>query len=141
LVIPQAIYLKIIERLIDASDRLMKATTDDPHPDNVYAYRREGVVREAAFDPLISNSRVVPLIVQRLSSNLHLHTATLIYKKPHESIPAKEWHRDIGISNDLRHACLPRVGIKACYCLTEFLEPMGGATRCSEQAFSWVIRV
>ena len=128
LVVPQAIVSKTVERLIEASDRLMKTTTDDPHPDNIYAYRREGLVRETAFDPLISNSRVVPLIVQLLSTNIHLHTATLIYKKPHKTIPEREWHRDIGISNDLGHADLPRVGIKACYCLTDFLEPNSGMT-------------
>lgn len=128
LVVPQAIDSNTVKRLMEASDRLMKTTTDDPHPDNIYAYRREGVVRDSAFDPLISNPRVVPLIVQLLSSNIHLHTATLIYKKPHETVPARAWHRDIGISNDLGHVGLPRVGIKACYCLTDFLESDSGMT-------------
>ena len=128
LVVPQAIDSNIVNRLIDASDRLMKTTTDDPHPANIYAYRREGVVRDSAFDPLISNPRVVPLIVQLLSSNIHLHTATIIYKKPHKTVPARAWHRDIGISNDLGHTGLPRVGIKACYCLTNFFESDSGMT-------------
>ncbi|MDE0298070.1 MAG: phytanoyl-CoA dioxygenase family protein [Candidatus Poribacteria bacterium] len=128
LIVPQAIDSNTVKRLMEASDRLMKITTNDPHPDNIYAYRREGVVRDSAFDSLISNPRVVPLIVQLLSNNIHLHTATLIYKKPHKTVPARAWHRDIGISNDLGHAGLPRVGIKACYCLTDFLESDSGMT-------------
>ena len=38
------------------------------------------------------------------------------------------WHRDIGIAEDLGHQGLPRVGIKVCYCLTDFHEPGSGIT-------------
>jgi len=128
LVVPQAIDAQLVDSLIEATDRLMKTTTDDSDPSNVYVQRREHVVQEATFDPLISSLPVVPIIVQILGPNIHLHTTSLIYKKPHKTLPERCWHRDIGIANDLGHAALPRVGIKACYCLTDFLEPHSGMT-------------
>jgi ectoine hydroxylase-related dioxygenase (phytanoyl-CoA dioxygenase family) len=66
-----------------------------------------------------------------LTPQIHLHTAALIYKKPEnpaDARPLRDWHRDIGIQGDLGHAGLPRVGIKVCYCLTDFHERDSGMT-------------
>ena len=38
------------------------------------------------------------------------------------------WHRDIRIPRDLGHEKLPLVGIKVCYCLTDFQQPNCGMT-------------
>ncbi|HEU5460455.1 MAG TPA: phytanoyl-CoA dioxygenase family protein, partial [Pyrinomonadaceae bacterium] len=38
------------------------------------------------------------------------------------------WHRDIRIPKDLGHRDLPLVGIKVCYCLTDFHQPSSGMT-------------
>ena len=129
LIVPQTIDAKTVDRLIEAGDRLMESFMNDP--ESVYLQLRKGIVQEEAFDPLVSNSATVSRLVQLLSPNIHLHSASLIYKKPQHpdtTSPTRGWHRDIGIAEDLGHRCLPRVGIKACYCLTDFLEPNSGMT-------------
>ena len=80
LVIPQAIDPETVARVTEAGDRLMEPFMDDP--ESVYLQRRDGIVQEAAFDPLVSNSSTISRVVQLLSPNIHLHTASLIYKKP-----------------------------------------------------------
>lgn len=129
LIIPQAIDTETVARVTEAGDRLMESFTADP--ESVYLQRRDGIVQEEAFDSLVSNPSTVSRIVQLLSPNIHLHTASLIYKKPQPpdtTPPDRGWHRDIGIAEDLGHKGLPRVGIKVCYCLTDFLEPDSGMT-------------
>ena len=129
LIIPEAIDPETVARVTKAGDRLMDSFIADP--ESVYLQRRDGIVQEEAFDSLVSNSSTVSRIVQLLSPNIHLHTASLIYKKPQPpdtTPPDRGWHRDIGIAEDLGHKGLPRVGIKVCYCLTDFLEPNSGMT-------------
>jgi len=80
---------------------------------------------------LVSNSTTVPLVVQLLSPNIHLHSTTIIYKRPETpDAPSfrRGWHRDIRIPKDLGHEQLPLVGIKVCYCLTDFSESSCGMT-------------
>ena len=129
LVVPQAVDAGTVARITEAADRLMASFTDDPK--RFYLQLREGVVQEEAFDPLISNPAAVGRVVQLLSPNIHLHTASILYKKPRPAgttPPDRGWHRDIGISEDLGHQGLPRVGIKVCYCLTDFPQPNSGMT-------------
>ena len=129
LVIPQAIDAETVAGMTEAADRIMASFTDDPK--RGYLQLREGIVQEEAFDPLISNPATVSRVVQLLSPNIHLHTASLLYKKPQppDTTPASRgWHRDIGIAEDLGHQGLPRIGIKVCYCLTDFPEPDSGMT-------------
>ena len=129
LIIPEAIDAETVARLTEAGDRLMESFMDDPK--SVYLQRREGIVQEETFDLLVSSSATVSRVVQLLSPNIHLHTTSLIYKKPQPpdtTPPDRGWHRDIGIAEDLGHKGLPRVGIKVCYCLTDFLEPNSGMT-------------
>ena len=129
LIVPQAIDAATVASLTRASDRLMQSFLDDPA--EIQMQLRQGVVQEEAFDQLVSNSATVPLVVQLLSPNIHLHSASVIYKKPqdpHTTAPNRGWHRDIGIAEDLGQAGLPRIGIKVCYCLTDFAEPNSGMT-------------
>ena len=129
LIVPQAIDAATVACLTEASDRLMKSFLDDPA--EIQMQLRQGVVQEEAFDQLVSNSATVPLVVQLLSPNIHLHSASVIYKKPqdpHTTEPRRGWHRDIGIAEDLGQAGLPRLGVKVCYCLTDFAEPNSGMT-------------
>jgi len=84
---------------------------------------RPGILKEQALFDLIANSSTVPLVVQLMSPNIHLHSTTLIYKRPSDPGTAafrRGWHRDIRIPRDLGHRGLPLVGIKICYCLTDF---------------------
>ena len=129
LVVPQAIDAATVADLSKAGDRMMDALLNDPTETQLQL--RLGIVQEQTFAPLVANSAVVPLIVQLLSPNIHLHSAALIYKNPQDAATApatRGWHRDIGIAEDLGHAGLPRIGIKACYCLTDFPTANSGMT-------------
>ena len=129
LVVPQALDAGEVSLLTEASDRLMAGFLDDPDP--VYLQLRQGVVQDPALNPLVAHAKTVPLVVQLLSPNIHLHSASIIYKKPQDpatTAPDRGWHRDIGIAEDIGHQGLPRIGIKVCYCLSDFSLPASGMT-------------
>jgi ectoine hydroxylase-related dioxygenase (phytanoyl-CoA dioxygenase family) len=129
LAVPQAIKAETVTRLTRACDRLAEAFISDPAETQIQL--RRGIVQEEAFDALVANAATVSLVVQLLSPNIHLHSASLIYKKPqdpHATPPVRSWHRDIGIAEDLGHSGLPRLGIKVCYCLSDFPLPSSGMT-------------
>jgi ectoine hydroxylase-related dioxygenase (phytanoyl-CoA dioxygenase family) len=126
LVVPQAIDSETVDRLTEAGDRLM----DSHEYNDYYAHRRHGIVQEAAFAELAANPKVVPLLVQILSPNIHITNTAVIYKHPQApTVPEqRNWHRDVGVHLDVGHAKAPRVGLKVGYCLTDFPEPNSGAT-------------
>ena len=129
LVVPNALDQAIVDRLVEAGDRLMEKFLADP--EEPYLQLRQGIVEEAAFAALVAHPTTVPLVVQFLGPNIHLHSASLIYKKPQDPAttpPRRGWHRDIGIAEDLGHRGLLRLGIKVCYCLTDFHQPAFGLT-------------
>jgi ectoine hydroxylase-related dioxygenase (phytanoyl-CoA dioxygenase family) len=135
LVVPNALPSETVERLVEAGDRLAASLLNKPklfgRPEYNHLDLRPGILREQALFDLVANGSTVPLVVQLLSPNIHLHSTTLIYKRP-ESPDAptfrRGWHRDIRIPRDLGHTCLPRVGIKICYCLTDFQQSYCGMT-------------
>ena len=135
LVVPNALSPEAVDRLVEASDRLAGSFLTKPEmvgrPEYNHLDLRPGLLREEALFDLVANSSTVPLVVQLLSPNIHLHSHTLIYKRP-ESPDAptfrRGWHRDIRIPRDLGHESLPMVGIKICYCLTDFHQPNSGMT-------------
>ncbi len=135
LVVRNALDADAIARLVDESDRLAEAFLRKPvisgKPEYNHLDLRRGLLREKALLGLVSNSTTVPLLVQLLSPNIHLHSTTIIYKRPEnaEDPPFRRgWHRDIRIPKDLGHEQLPLVGIKVCYCLTDFQQPNCGMT-------------
>lgn len=135
LVVRDALAAETVDRLIKAGDRLAEAFLRKPkvqgRPEYNHLDLRPGLLGEEALFALVTHSSTVSLVVQLLSPNIHLHSTTLIYKRP-ESPDApsfrRGWHRDIRIPRDLGHQCLPRVGIKICYCLTDFHQPDCGMT-------------
>jgi len=129
LVVREALDQATIEAIMAIGDRLMEDFFADP--EQVYCQIRQGIIQQETLAAMISHSATVPLVVQLLSPNIHLHTSSLIYKKPQDPAttpPNRGWHRDICIPDDLGHANLPRVGIKVCYCLTDFQQPSSGMT-------------
>ncbi|MGH8487895.1 MAG: phytanoyl-CoA dioxygenase family protein [Gammaproteobacteria bacterium] len=135
LVVRNALDTETVDRLIESGDRLAQSFLRKPEvqgrPEYNHLDLRPGLLREEALFALVTHSSTVPLIVQLLSPNIHLHSTALIYKRP-ESPDApsfrRGWHRDIRIPKDLGHQCLPRVGIKICYCLTDFHQSERGMT-------------
>lgn len=135
LVVPKALQPETVDGLIEAGDRLAESFLKKPQlvdrPEYNHIDLRPGILREEALFNLIANSSTVPLVVQLLSPNIHLHSSTLIYKRPENpnAVPFRRgWHRDIRIPRDLGHRGLPLVGIKICYCLTDFPQPDCGLT-------------
>ena len=135
LVVPNALSTENLERVVEAGDRLAEPLLRRPamtgRPEYNHLDLRPGLLREKALFDLVGNSSTVPLVVQLLSPNIHLHSTTLIYKRPEDpDAPTfrRGWHRDIRIPRDLGHESLPLVGIKICYCLTDFHEPNSGMT-------------
>jgi phytanoyl-CoA dioxygenase PhyH len=127
LVVPNALQSETVDRLVEACDRLAAAFLKKPklhgRPEYNHLDLRPGLLAEEALFALIDHSSTVPLVVQLLSPNIHLHSTTLICKRPEnpDATPFRRgWHRDIRIPRDLGHQSLPLVGIKVCYCLTDF---------------------
>ena len=135
LVVRNALDRGAVDALTEAADRvadLFLRKHDIPSkPEHNHCDWRPGVLREKALQDLVARAPMVPLIVQLLSPNIHLHSTSVLYKKPSDpSAPPfrRGWHRDIRIPKDLGHQALPRVGIKVCYCLTDFPTPSSGMT-------------
>jgi len=131
----EALDSKAVDRLTAAGDLRAKAFLEKPKILDKAEYNhldlRPGLIQDPAFFSLISHSATVSLVVQLLSPNIHLHSTALIYKRPEEPDAApfrRGWHRDIRIPRDLGHRSLPRVGIKICYCLSDFHHSDSGMT-------------
>jgi ectoine hydroxylase-related dioxygenase (phytanoyl-CoA dioxygenase family) len=135
LVVPNALDRDTVNNLLAEADELAAQFLNKPElagkPEYNHLDLRRGLLKRKALLALVANSTTVPLVVQLLSPNIHLHSTTIIYKRP-ESPDApsfrRGWHRDIRMARDLGHQQLPLAGIKVCYCLTDFLEPDCGMT-------------
>jgi len=135
LVVRGALAPPEVARLLDACDRLASVFLNKPvvlnRPEYNHLDLRPGLLREQALLELVTHPSTVSLVVQLLSPNIHLHSTALICKRP-ESADAprfrRGWHRHIRIPQDLGHEGLPRVGVKICYCLTDFHRPDSGMT-------------
>jgi ectoine hydroxylase len=134
LIVRNALGANAVARLVEAGDRLAGSFLTKGElpgrPEYNLLDLRPGLLAEPALFDLLSHSATVPLVVQLLSPNIHLHSTALIYKRPAPQSPEFRfgWHRDIRIPRDLGHLSLPRVGIKVCYCLTDFHKPRSGMT-------------
>jgi ectoine hydroxylase-related dioxygenase (phytanoyl-CoA dioxygenase family) len=135
LVIPNALDRDTVSNLLTEADQLCAPFLNKPplagKPEYNHLDLRRGLLKHKAMLALVANSTTVPLLVQLLSPNIHLHSTTVIYKRPEApDAPSfrRGWHRDIRIPRDLGHEQLPLVGIKVCYCLTDFQQPNCGMT-------------
>jgi ectoine hydroxylase len=135
LVVRNALNADALQRVVAASDRMAGPFLTKPEvlgrPEYNHLDLRPGLLREDALLDLVTHGPTVSLVVQLMTPNIHLHSTALIYKRPETTgIPKfrRGWHRDIRIPRDLGHQSLPLVGIKICYCLTDFAEPDSGMT-------------
>ena len=135
LVVPNALDRDTVDNLLAEADQLCAPFLNKPElagkPEYNHLDLRRGLLKHKALLALVANSTTVSLLVQLLSPNIHLHSTTIIYKRPETpDAPTfrRGWHRDIRIPKDLGHEQLPLVGIKVCYCLTDFQQPRCGMT-------------
>src|SRR5215217_4409397 len=144
LVVANALDRDTVNNLLTEADQLCAPFINKPElagkPEYNHLDLRRGLLKRKALLALVANSPTVPLILQLLSPNIHLHSTTLIYKRP--ETPGgptfrRGWHRDIRIPKDLGHEKLPLVGIKVCYCLTDFQQPNCGMTLMARGTHLW----
>src|ERR1044072_3149564 len=121
LVVCDALDGETVGRLLAESDQLCAPFLNKPElagkPEYNHPDLRRGLLKPTALLSLVANPTTVPLVVQLLSPNIHLHSTTVIYKRPEAPdgpLFRRGWHRDIRIPKDLRHAQLPLVGLKVC---------------------------
>lgn len=139
LVVPDAFDADTADRLTAAADRLARWFLDEETHLGLRSEKRKWpfqldqrptILTEPALVELVTHPTTVPLVVQLLSPNIHLHSTALLYKKPEppEYEPYRGWHRDIRIPRELGHRRLPLVGIKIGYYLTDHSQPECGMT-------------
>lgn len=135
LVVPNALDRETVDRLLSVADRMAEPFLGKPvvegKPEYNHLDLRRGLMKEKALFDLVAHSTTVPLVVQLLGPNIHLHSTTVIYKRPEtREAPTfrRGWHRDIRMARDLGNARLPLAGLKICYCLTDFQQPNSGLT-------------
>jgi ectoine hydroxylase-related dioxygenase (phytanoyl-CoA dioxygenase family) len=135
LVVRHALDQEMVGRLREAGDRSAHSFLRKPPVFDRTEYNhldmRPGLLEEPAMIDLVASSPVVPLIVQLLGPNIHLHSTSLTYKRPENpngQTFRRGWHRDIRMPEDLGNCGLPLVGIKVSYSLTDFHRPASGLT-------------
>jgi len=134
LVVRDALSESQVTALREAGDRIAGSFLTKPVIEDKPAYnyldQRPGLLREKPFEDLVTHAPTASLVAQILGPNIHLHSTALIYKRPSPKATLSRfgWHRDLRIARDLGHDTLPRIGVKICYCLTDFHEPRSGMT-------------
>jgi ectoine hydroxylase-related dioxygenase (phytanoyl-CoA dioxygenase family) len=137
LIIRKALATEQIADLVAAGDRIFAARPMHKRQQKargLWDSYRNCLVLDDAFIPLLTHSKILSYIVQLLGPNLHLMTSHLIYRFPDPSgTPASYhpfgWHRDIAnMPEDLGHAAIPKVMVKAAFYLTDLPERDCGAT-------------
>jgi hypothetical protein len=137
LIVRNAIDSTLVSQLLEAGDRMIasKRERDRQRLDNgLFDSFRNCIAIDDAFLPLLTNPRVVPLIVQLFGPRIHLTTSHLIYRKTDSADTPRNrrlpgWHRDIqNTPEDVGHAWLPRMEMKCAYYLTDLTEPDSGVT-------------
>ena len=135
LVVKNALSKEEVEAVRNACDKLARPFLNKGEIQDKPWYNdldlRPGMLYEKALLDLVTHRSTVPLVVQLMTPNIHLHSTALTYKRPEnpEYPPFRRgWHRDIRIPRDLGHTQLPLVGIKICYCLSDFTDQDSGMT-------------
>src|SRR5215469_17859816 len=86
LVVPGALDREMVSRANDAVDRLAHAFLNKPvvidRPEYNQLDLRPGLLREDSLFALVAHSPTVPLVVQMMGPNIHLHSTALICKRP-----------------------------------------------------------
>ncbi|PCJ59661.1 MAG: hypothetical protein COA79_09665 [Planctomycetota bacterium] len=136
-ILPQVLPAEFIERLISAGDYWVNSNHQEMRKNSDYHISdgfRNCLSLDDSFLELIAIPKVLPYIIKLLGYDIKLLTSHLIYKKP--AIKTSEtpkcnpgWHRDFyHAQNSLGDKLIPRLDIKAAFCLTDLPKPKSGGT-------------
>ena len=85
LVVRNALDVQSVNNLLTEADQLCAPFLNKPElagkPEYNHLDLRRGLLKEKTLLSLVANSTTVPLVVQLLSPNIHLHSTTVIYKR------------------------------------------------------------
>tara|TARA_B100000029_G_scaffold516818_1_gene635157 strand:- start:1871 stop:2701 length:831 start_codon:yes stop_codon:yes gene_type:complete len=135
LIIKNAFDEKLINSLLEVGDQYMQ-TAGPIH--NFYANRYINLTLDNNLIQLATNNKIVSLVVQLLSYDIHLMKGHIIYKYPQPTTnkplypdgdgrTIRNWHRDIN-NFDPNHPIRGTVAIRVGYCLTDFTSLNSGVT-------------
>ena len=125
-----------IDRLTEVGDRLMASDRREnrqvSHSD-LYDSFRNCVSIDDAFIPLLTNEKILSVVVQLLGAYIQLMTSHLIYKHPDppgtpNTARLPGWHHDYGRAKKVLGNGVPRILLKCAYYLTDLSKPNSGAT-------------
>ncbi|MEA2396692.1 MAG: hypothetical protein QOK25_248 [Thermoleophilaceae bacterium] len=134
LVVRDAIPSEVVDRLLDASDRLMSSPADparEDHPEFGIRGYREPLLRADELLDVLAPPTIVPLVVGVLGPNICLTGSELIYTDSPLPIRTPEsnlWHRDRKVLEPDLAAAIPRMSLKSAYYLTDVSSPDAGMT-------------
>lgn len=136
-ILPKVIPETLIKRLISAGDKNVNSNRlkmRQRSKDGINDGFRNCIALDDSFLELIANPIILPYIIKLLGYDIKLLTSHLIYRKSSEitkEIPRNNpgWHRDFyQAQNSLGHNKMPRLDIKAAFCLTDLSKPLSGGT-------------
>ena len=137
LIVRNALDKATLAKLVRASDRLINSDLEinrQSNPTGLYDGFRNTVTLDDTYIPLITNPKILPLVVHLLGANLQLMTSHLIYKYPNPAGTspthrAPGWHRDyLQAMMALGHYSIPRIELKCAYYFTDLSQPKCGNT-------------
>lgn len=126
-----------IAKLIEAGDRIFSthnAPKRQQKAGGLWDSYRNCLSLDDEFIPLLTHPKIISYIVQLLGPNIQLLTSHLIYRFPDPPETSGNyrpfgWHRDIALlPEDLGHAAIPKLMVKAAFYLTGLTEKNSGAT-------------
>lgn len=125
-----------ISELIEVGDQLMASDRRENRQvshSELYDSFRNCLAIEDIFMPLLTNEKILSIVVQLLGAHLQLMTSHLIYKHPDppgtsNNARSPGWHRDYGSATKVLGNGVPRILLKCGYYLTDLSEPNSGAT-------------
>ena len=136
LIVRNVLDAPTIDRLIEVTDPLMASDRREnrgARHSNLYDSFRNCVSIDDAFIPLLTNQKILSVVVQLLGAHIQLMTSHLIYKHPDppdtpNTARSPGWHRDYARATKVLGNGVPRILLKCAYYLTDLSEPNSGAT-------------
>lgn len=135
-VLPGVLPSQTVRRVVAAGDKWIK--TDNVRQRQVMDAQTDSIRNcislDEAFVELLAQPKVLPYMVRLLGPDIKLLTSHLIYREraPEGADPLARkpgWHRDFAqAQRSLGNAGIPRLDIKAAYCLSDMPTPGCGGT-------------